>query len=55
MIVTYRDGQLVLEDGNHRVEALRRAGERRRGPSVSFESPDERDHFLERASQPAAE
>ena len=26
VIVTYRDDQLVLEDGNHRVEALRRAG-----------------------------
>jgi hypothetical protein len=26
LIVSHRDGQLVLEDGNHRVEAMRRAG-----------------------------
>lgn len=27
LIVTHRGGQLVVEDGNHRVEGLRRAGE----------------------------
>lgn len=26
LIVSYRDGDVVLEDGNHRVESLRRAG-----------------------------
>lgn len=45
VIVTYRNGQLVLEDGNHRVESLRRAGERRAWAVVSFEDPEERDRF----------
>jgi len=27
LVVTYQDGRLVLEDGNHRVEGLRRAGD----------------------------
>lgn len=49
MIVTYRDGQLVLEDGNHRVEGLRRAGEREAWSVVSFETPEERDRFLKDA------
>ena len=26
VVVRHEDGQLVLEDGNHRVEAMRRAG-----------------------------
>jgi broad specificity phosphatase PhoE len=51
MVVTYRDGQLVLEDGNHRAEGLRRAGEQEAWAVVSFESPAERDRFLERSAQ----
>jgi hypothetical protein len=51
MVVTYRDDQLHLEDGNHRVEGLRRAGEDAAWSVVSFESPEERDRFLERAGQ----
>lgn len=46
VIVTYRDGQLMLEDGNHRVEALRRAGESEAWGVVSFEDDRARDHFL---------
>jgi len=46
VIVTYRDGQLVLEDGNHRVEALRRAGEEDAWGLVSFLDDAERDEFL---------
>jgi hypothetical protein len=46
VIVTYRNGQLVLEDGNHRVEALRRAGEDEAWAVVSFEDHAERDDFL---------
>jgi hypothetical protein len=45
LIVTYRDGQLVLEDGNHRVEALRRAGEPRAWAVVGFETIEDRDRF----------
>jgi hypothetical protein len=51
MVVTYRDDQLVLEDGNHRAEGLRRAGEEEAWCVVSFESPEERDRFLARSAQ----
>lgn len=53
MVVTFRDDQLVLEDGNHRAEGLRRTGEGEAWAVVSFESPDERDRFLERGAQAA--
>lgn len=46
VIVAYRRDQLVLEDGNHRVEALRRAGEDAAWALVGFESTDDRDRFL---------
>lgn len=45
VIVSYRSGQLVLEDGNHRVESLRQAGERETWAVVGFEDPNERDRF----------
>jgi hypothetical protein len=45
VIVSYRRGQLVLEDGNHRVESLRRAGERHAWAVVAFEDADERARF----------
>jgi hypothetical protein len=45
VVVTFRDEQLVLEDGNHRVEALRRAGEDEAWAVVSFETTDARDRF----------
>lgn len=45
VVVMCRDGQLVLEDGNHRVEALRQAGEVEAWAVVGFESPDDRDSF----------
>ena len=50
MVVTYRDDELHLEDGNHRAEGLRRAGETEAWAVVSFGSIDERDHFLARAA-----
>ena len=40
-----------LEDGNHRVEGLRRAGEDEAWAVVSFDSTEERDRFLARAPQ----
>lgn len=51
MVVTFRDDQLVLEDGNHRTEGVRRTGEDEVWAVVSFESPDERDRFLARAAR----
>ena len=44
-IVSYRDGQLVVEDGNHRIEGLRRAGHERAWAVVGFEDVADRDRF----------
>jgi hypothetical protein len=46
VIVSHKDGQLVLEDGNHRVEGLRRAGIDVTWAIVAFDDPDERDTFV---------
>jgi hypothetical protein len=51
VIVSHRDGRLVLEDGNHRVEGLRRAGKRQAWAVIAFEDPGERNRFV--ASGPA--
>ena len=48
VIVTYRNRQLVLEDGNHRVEGLRRAGADRAWSVISFEDDAQRDDFARR-------
>jgi hypothetical protein len=45
VIVTVQDGQLVLEDGNHRVESLRRADESMAWSIVGFDDPDECQRF----------
>jgi len=45
VIVTVQDAQLVLEDGNHRVEGLRRAGEDEAWAIVGFETAEERERF----------
>jgi hypothetical protein len=45
VIVTHDDGNLLLEDGNHRVEALRRAGATWTWAVVGFDDPDERARF----------
>ena len=45
VIVTFRDDQLVLEDGNHRVEALRQAGRDDAWGLVSFENAADRERF----------
>jgi hypothetical protein len=50
VIVTWRAGQLVLEDGNHRVEGLRRAGVRQTWALVGFEDPEERARFIDDAA-----
>jgi hypothetical protein len=46
VVASYREGQLVLEDGNHRVEGLRRAGRDRAWAVIAFEDRDERDRFV---------
>jgi hypothetical protein len=51
VIVSYREGQLVLEDGNHRVEGMRRAGERETWAVVNFEDEEARDRFDEATSR----
>jgi hypothetical protein len=48
VIATYRDGQLVLEDGNHRVEGVRRSGEGQTWAVIGFDDPAERDLFTVR-------
>jgi hypothetical protein len=45
VIVSYREGQLVLEDGNHRVEGVRRSGAHRTWAVIGFDDPEERDRF----------
>ena len=45
VIVSYRDGRLELEDGNHRVEGLRRAGQDRAWAVIAFDDPAARDRF----------
>ena len=46
VIVSRNDDQLVLEDGNHRVEAIRRAGADQAWAVIGFEDPEERDRFV---------
>ncbi len=48
VIVTYRDDQMKLEDGNHRVEALRRAGREHAWAVVGFDRPEDREGFTAR-------
>jgi hypothetical protein len=50
VIATFEDGRLLLEDGNHRVEGLRRAGEDHAWVVVAFDDPAERDRFAASAS-----
>jgi hypothetical protein len=48
VIVSYRDDQYVLEDGNHRVESLRRAGQDHAWAVIGFDDPGARDRFVQR-------
>jgi hypothetical protein len=50
-VVSHRGGRLVLEDGNHRVEGLRRAGKDHAWAVIAFEDPEERNQFV--APRPA--
>ena len=46
VIVSHCDGRLVLEDGNHRVEGLRRAGKGDAWAVIAFEDRGERNRFV---------
>jgi hypothetical protein len=45
VIASYRGGQLVVEDGNHRLEGLRRAGGDEAWTVIGFEDAEDRAHF----------
>ena len=47
LVVTYRHHQLVLEDGNHRAEALRRAGSDQTWCVVGFDDPAAHREYLD--------
>jgi hypothetical protein len=55
VIVSYRNGEFVLEDGNHRAEGVRRAGRRVVWAVVGFAERDARDRFSEQWVDPADE
>lgn len=50
VIASSRDDQLVLEDGNHRVEAMRRAGRQDAWTIIAFDDGAARARFVERAA-----
>jgi hypothetical protein len=45
LLAEYQDGRLLLQDGNHRYEALVRAGETHAWILVWFDDPADRDAF----------
>jgi hypothetical protein len=45
VIASYREGRLVLEDGNHRVEGVRRSGADETWTVIGFDDPAARDHY----------
>jgi hypothetical protein len=53
LIVSYRDGQLAVEDGNHRIEGLRRAGLSQYWAVVGFDDDDQRRAFFAEVDTPA--
>lgn len=56
VVVAYRQGDLALEDGNHRVESLRQAGRDSAWAVVGFERQEDRDRFMQEwAGPPSAD
>lgn len=47
VVATWNDDHLTVEDGNHRIEGLRRDGEREWWTLVGFHGDDDRSDFLE--------
>ncbi len=48
LLAQYQDGRLLLQDGNHRYEALRREHATHAWVLIYFDDPLERDRYLER-------
>jgi hypothetical protein len=60
LLAEYQQGRLLLQDGNHRYEALVRAGAETAWVLIYFEDPRERDEFTAavrdlRAARPRAQ
>ncbi len=53
VVVTFHDGDLGLEDGNHRIESLRQAGHTATWAVVGFESDADRAAFEATSPAPA--
>lgn len=47
LLAEYQDGRLLLQDGNHRYEALTRAGEANAWVLIYFASEQEREAFVQ--------
>lgn len=52
VIVAYRDDELVVEDGNHRIEGVRRAGRRTAWAVIGFERREDCDRVTAEWSAP---
>ena len=46
LLAEYQDGRLLLQDGNHRYEALQRDGAQEAWVLIFFDDPSERDAYL---------
>lgn len=54
VIVTDKGDHLMVEDGNHRLEAIRRSGAESAWAIVGFTGPGERDRFIARSESAPA-
>ena len=52
LLAEFQKGRLLLQDGNHRYEALVRAGASHAWVLIYFDNPDEREAFSRRAPVP---
>jgi hypothetical protein len=50
LLAEFQNGRLLLQDGNHRYEALVRAGARNAWVLIYFDNPEARDAFTVPAS-----
>jgi hypothetical protein len=50
VILSYKGHKLVLEDGNHRAESVRRTGRSTVWAIVGFEKPQDSEHFARQGS-----
>jgi hypothetical protein len=46
LLAEYQDGRLLLQDGNHRFEALQREGAQDAWALIYFDDPADRDAYL---------